>query len=303
MSPGTQNSTELQAQRIHPQLGPQHPPEHEMPSEPASDFVCDKCSAVDWAQLPKLADDRPRMEPIWAMVMASLDLSSAELGASSCKVCQLLSHIKLPLYDGHHCALYAYSGMWGYTQLRVISEEFHGLSKRKLDSLSYDEDFPSLTVIGPGDYKDLRSMRTQSDHVDPIHYDTLTSIMRDCQRNHNKTCRNLSRTPDIPGLRVIDTESRKVVEAPPQCQYLALSYVWGKVKHSEDLNNAPPVIADTFNLCARLGFKYIWIDQYASIFPAAFSSCSTTPKQKKLTKVPVCASQKPREAANLGYDG
>lgn len=145
--------------------------------------------------------------------------------------------------------------MWGYTQLRVISEELHGLSKRKLDSLSYDEEFPSLTVIGPGDYRDLNGMKMQSDHVDPIHYDTLASILRDCQRNHNKTCKNISRTPDIPGLQVIDSESRKVVKAPPQCKYLALSYVWGKVKHSDDLNKPPPVIADTFALCARLGFK------------------------------------------------
>lgn len=126
------------------------------------------------------------------MVIASLDPSSAELSASNCRVCRLLSYIKTPPYDGHHCALYAYSGLWGYTQLRVISEELHGLSKRKLDSLSYDEEFPSLTVIGPGDYRDLTGMKTQSDRFDPIHYDALTSIMRDCLRNHKKTCKTLS---------------------------------------------------------------------------------------------------------------
>lgn len=114
-------------------------------------------------------------------------------------------------------------------------------------------------------------MKTQSDRVDPIHYDALTSIMRDCLRNHKKTCKTLSRAPDIPGLQVIDSESRRVVKAPPQCKYLALSYVWGKIKHSEDLNNPPPVIADTFTLCARLGLKYIWIVQYASTFPADFT--------------------------------
>lgn len=267
MSSDTQSPEEPQSQRTYPKPRPQHLLEQKTPNEPASDLVCDKCSAVDWAQLPKLADDRPREEPVWAVVMASLDSSSAELGASSCKVCRLLSRIKPPLYDDHRCVLYAYSGMWGYTQLRVISEELHGLSKRKLDSLSYDEEFPSLTVIGPGDYRDLDGMKTQSDHVDPVHYDALPSIMRDCLRNHKRTCTTISRG-DIPGLQVIDSESRTVVKAPPQCKYLALSYVWGKVKHSEDLNSPPPVIADSLALCAHLGFKYIWIDQYASTFPA-----------------------------------
>lgn len=271
MSSDTQNSAELQAQHVDPRPNPQHPPEPKTPSEPASDFVCDKCGSVDWAQLPKLADDSDRKKPVWTMVMDSLDSSSAELGASSCKVCRLLSCIKLPLYDGHRCVLYAYSGLWGYTQLRVISEELHGLSKRKLDSLSYDEEFPSLTVIGPGDYRDLTGMKTQSDQVDPTHYDALTSILRNCRRNHKNTCKYLKRAPDIPSLQVIDSESREVVKAPPQCKYLALSYVWGKVKHSENLDNPPPVIADTFTVCARLGLKYIWIDKYASIFLPGFT--------------------------------
>lgn len=252
---------------------PQHQPEHKTLSEPASDFVCDKCSAVDWDQLPKVADDSDRKKPVWTMVMTSLDSSSAELGASSCKVCRLLSCIKLPLYDGHHCILYAYSGMWGYTQLRVISEELHGLSKRRnLDSISYDEEFPSLTIIGPGDYRDLNSMKKLSSHVDPNRYDALTSILRNCRRNHKNTCKYVKRAPDIPSLQVIDCESREVVQAPPQCKYLALSYVWGKVKHSENLDDPPPVIADSFIVCARLGLKYLWIDQYASTFLASFTS-------------------------------
>lgn len=251
----------------------QHPPGPKALSRPASDFVCDKCSAVDWDQLPKVADDSDRKKPVWTMVMASLDSSSAELGTSPCKVCRLLSKIKLPLYDGHHCILYAYSGVWGYTQLRVISEELHGLSKRRnLDSISYDEEFPSPTVIGPGDYRDLNNVKKLPSHVDPTHYDALTSILRNCRRNHKNTCKYVKRAPDIPSLQVIDCESRKVVQAPPQCKYLALSYVWGKVKHSESLDDPPPVIADTFIVCGRLGLKYLWIDQYASTFLASFTS-------------------------------
>lgn len=275
MSNDTKVSAELQAKRVYKRFSPHNPPEHKTLGEPAPDFVCDKCSAVDWAQLPRLADNCARDVPVWTMVLASLDHSSAELSASPCKVCRLLSYVKLPRYDGHHCALYAYSGLWTYTQLRVISEELHGSSKKKLDSLSYEEEFPSLTVIGPGDHKDLTSMKTQPDHVNPIHYDALANIMRDCLRNHKKTCKNpyLSKVTDIPGLQVIDSEARKVVKAPPQCQYLALSYVWGKVKHSDDLNNSPPVIADTFTVCARLGLKYMWIDQYASI-PSASTAAA-----------------------------
>lgn len=41
-------------------------------------------------------------------------------------------------------------------------------------------------------------------------------------------CRMSRGPPMLNGLRVIDCAQLQVVEAPPGCQYVALSYVWGK---------------------------------------------------------------------------
>jgi hypothetical protein len=75
--------------------------------------------------------------------------------------------------------------------------------------------------------------------------------------------------------RVVDVHRRRIIKAPRECQYIALSYVWGQknfarlnsqMLHSvaEDgfLDNAtlPRTIQDAIELCRRLGERYLWID-------------------------------------------
>lgn len=48
-----------------------------------------------------------------------------------------------------------------------------------------------------------------------------------CKELHTM-CHMSGGPPRLNGLRVIDCAQLQVVEAPPGCQYVALSYVWGK---------------------------------------------------------------------------
>ncbi|CAG8972756.1 hypothetical protein HYALB_00006848 [Hymenoscyphus albidus] len=71
-------------------------------------------------------------------------------------------------------------------------------------------------------------------------------------------------------FRVIDCLSTKVVKAAKNCEYVALSYVWGKPLSSgpggdlafQNVEFAPKVILDSIELVKRLGLQYLWVDRY-----------------------------------------
>lgn len=78
-------------------------------------------------------------------------------------------------------------------------------------------------------------------------------------------------------LRVIDVFNQCLVDAPEDCRYLALSYVWGGVPKlrlttnnmqtlyqsgslREHWNRIPKTIRDSIELVKLLGERYLWID-------------------------------------------
>lgn len=72
----------------------------------------------------------------------------------------------------------------------------------------------------------------------------------------------------IPNLRVINCATREVVNAPANCEYVALSYVWGSVQSDNDdltsMRILPRVIEQSLIVASELGFKFLWIDRYVS---------------------------------------
>ena len=77
-------------------------------------------------------------------------------------------------------------------------------------------------------------------------------------------------------LRMIDCRTLEIVTAPPNCNYFALSYVWGGISSttlpdntatlapepSNDLRTAAPVIRDAIEVVQSLGWRYLWVDKY-----------------------------------------
>lgn len=250
--------------------------------QPSSEFVCEVCNGVNWLRIANLKDIYRGQRHPWRVVIPSLDSTSAELSASPCKVCRILSTIKPSAYDGQKCVLYAYRDWYGYTQMRVVSQ-FNGLETRYLHMLSDQEVFPCLTVIGPSDDQDLKGMEVQPDRIDSKCYNDLKDVMRNCVENHGQTCRPMSKSCRIPGFKVIEVSTGEVIEASDQCEYLALSYVWGNHPHSGNLRDAPPVIRDAFSVAEKLGLKYVWIDRYAS----THINRGTIWRTKELTLYPV----------------
>ncbi|KAH9204582.1 heterokaryon incompatibility protein-domain-containing protein, partial [Leptodontidium sp. 2 PMI_412] len=81
--------------------------------------------------------------------------------------------------------------------------------------------------------------------------------------------------PVITGMRVIDCQEMCIVDAPPSCRFVALSYVWGKLRvllllkenrHLSEQPKAlerevlPKTVQESILLTRMLGERYLWVD-------------------------------------------
>ncbi|KAF8861809.1 HET-domain-containing protein [Acephala macrosclerotiorum] len=68
-------------------------------------------------------------------------------------------------------------------------------------------------------------------------------------------------------LRLTDCSTRRVVEAPENCEYVALSYVWGVGENQTEWSaklpdELPLVIQDALKATLEVALKYLWVDRY-----------------------------------------
>lgn len=84
-----------------------------------------------------------------------------------------------------------------------------------------------------------------------------------CETNHGIACSNVN-LPDLVDFRVFDCHKRRVIHAPRDCRYVALSYVWAR--HESRLQCAlstqmEKVIEDSIVVTKSLGFDFPWVDR------------------------------------------
>lgn len=95
-----------------------------------------------------------------------------------------------------------------------------------------------------------------------------------CSQHHNpppERVKSEARSSLRLDLKLIDCTTRVVVEAPPGCQYVALSYVWGScgtinicrgAKQTAFLpKTLPRTIEDAIIVTISLHLRYLWVDQ------------------------------------------
>ena len=106
-----------------------------------------------------------------------------------------------------------------------------------------------------------------------INYQLLRAWLDICQQNHYSSC-SLNSSKPLVSLRLIDCETRLMVEATSVLAYVALSYVWGSKpvgssRHQpQSLQNGacvpdtlPIVIEDAITVTLKLGWRYLWVDR------------------------------------------
>ncbi|OHE99786.1 hypothetical protein CORC01_04922 [Colletotrichum orchidophilum] len=101
-----------------------------------------------------------------------------------------------------------------------------------------------------------------------IDYGLVRSWIHLCEHHHD-TCRTSPDWQTLPHFKLIDCESRRIINADPgkRYRYVALSYVWGVAPPDQYTypclpDNLPPVIQDAMGATTKLGFRYLWIDRY-----------------------------------------
>jgi hypothetical protein len=114
---------------------------------------------------------------------------------------------------------------------------------------------------------------TFSARVIPRKFDpqTVRKWLGYCGDNHTRLCHA---PVNAPRTKLIDCQHRRVVTAPSQAKYVALSYTRGKLRklsgsannsnyRNDDLlpPNLPQVVEDAILVTRALGFQYLWVDQ------------------------------------------
>jgi Heterokaryon incompatibility protein (HET) len=93
--------------------------------------------------------------------------------------------------------------------------------------------------------------------------------LRSCRDHHHQGCQ--ADLKHVPGLKLIDCESRHVIKAPPNAKYAALSYVWGRAQQDDNSRIQPAsstgpyfarTIRDAIFVTTALVLKYLWVVEH-----------------------------------------
>lgn len=96
-----------------------------------------------------------------------------------------------------------------------------------------------------------------------VNFDFLRRMLHKCLVDHEE-CRPM-KVEEVARLRVIEVTTKRTCQAPPHCEYVALSYVWGDDSTRKSTQGEfPLVVQNALNVTEALGFKYLWVDRYVS---------------------------------------
>lgn len=122
-------------------------------------------------------------------------------------------------------------------------------------------------------YSSTSSDHTQKDRIhasirsDKVDYGKISGWLEFCEKNHTEGCCEAEKVT-LSGFRLIDCHTLCIVPAPNDCQYIALSYVWGNTLDEANTavdvlgSHTPLVIQDAIRVTIRLDVRYLWVDRY-----------------------------------------
>lgn len=94
-----------------------------------------------------------------------------------------------------------------------------------------------------------------------VNVDHIRKGLEHCRKHHSEQC-NAKFDKGLLITKMLDVNTRKVVGCPDNCDYLALSYVWGGIHPADgalEAGTLPQTIEDAITLTKRLGKQYLWV--------------------------------------------
>lgn len=203
----------------------------------------------------------------WDEQPAVADIKAA--ASAGCKSCEVLGQAMhwLGLPDG---------AAGGATRVNL---KFLPTSVAMFMDTTYLEVFPSdgepsMSCGFPPSWEVGRTRR--ADHNDAGFFEDITMAINECIRNH-KDCQPPMATPDTRPCRLVEVPAEdglpvRIVRAPPDVEYAALSHFWGTKPLKRLLKNdgpgnvsflwdeIPASFRDACIVARNLFLQYVWID-------------------------------------------
>ncbi|KAF2115799.1 heterokaryon incompatibility protein-domain-containing protein [Lophiotrema nucula] len=214
------------------------------------DDLCERCVRIPWEGL---------MRPETGAVPPDFKIRLGEhFDPKNCRLCSLFAHVysRIPL---------------GATNIHLMPDvsrnRKYRFQRRLLRGTAESGNSDILWILTdrkPDDKEVLAEYaQSQSECVD---FDMIKSWASTCDDEHDENCKPTS-TASIKQLKVIDCVERVIVAAPTDCEYVALSYVWGQSKaiqddETEESDSLPLTILDAEVVTKKLGYRYLWVDRY-----------------------------------------
>jgi hypothetical protein len=220
--------------------------------------ICENCFRI-WRQF---ADDG-RYARRW---FGYIDKTKTELVDSGCRICILFAD----LISTHQIRGLPIKLRWD-----PVTNKYGTHGEIRLLGLdgSFRDTPPALLVSG-SNVDGLKSSVREL-HAEELKFPDIKNWVLECEELHGDSCKPIS--PDrLNGLRMIDCRQRTIVSAPPDCKFVALSYIWGpynwglNLLSGKPLEDVPATIDGSITATLALGYQYLWIDYYV---------CMPNPKQ------------------------
>ena len=140
--------------------------------------------------------------------------------------------------------------------------EFTAKALNVLEDEVMDRDYLAFTLSSKTPAPTLRALgaRLTPPFVD---YSLLRSWIERCQTSHGISCQR-PWTDELRSTMMIDVKARLVVQCPPNCDYVALSYVWGGDKPKKgdlESHQLPQTIEDAITVTTNLDIPYLWVSE------------------------------------------
>jgi len=228
---------------------------------PNNDSLCDRCAAIDFSSACLRAIARRNVNQRKLYTIAKL---SAQLFQSRCNLCQFFAACQVAwgLPDGKYSVyVHAKHNLLGTNSDDNIA--FRLQCGRRNQGPSSGWILPCLPR--DSEASNIAHARISRSSLD---LEVVKQWLSFCGEHHTSSCADVV-DMSIPGFRVIDCATRKIVTAPRGCTFAALSYLWGSSSSESSRATAdaiplpaPLLIEDALTVTRILGIPFLWIDRY-----------------------------------------
>jgi hypothetical protein len=213
--------------------------------------VCDRCRNTPWLDGP--LDKSAKVKVLRKSLSATCPICNVLL-SRDCEVSNFRS--SLTWNAGIHVSSIFRPSLEHATGSQILLRQaYHTNWYKDADYLIWTSDMSEGIARSDYQYRDPPK----------ISFSQIREHIDICMKHHESCSLEFYRP--LVDLRVIDCEQRLLVDAPTDCRYVALSYVWGELSSSEDFvlsHSLPPTIEHSILTTLKLGYRYLWVDRCVS---------------------------------------